>query len=168
MNRWPYLALLSAALAVGGCDDMGTQPKDKPFHRAGQQEKGPMQPPDGTVATPEPDTMPPPLTLALIERGRERFDIFCAPCHSRVGDGQGMIVQRGFPAPPSYHIERLRAAPPGYFYDVMTNGFGVMFSYAQRVPPADRWAIAAYIKALQASQDAALADVPPDKREALR
>lgn len=107
------------------------------------------------------------ITREVLERGQERYDIFCSPCHSRVGNGQGMIVQRGFKAPPSFHIDRLREAPPGYYYDVITNGFGVMYSYASRVPPEDRWAIIAYIKALQLSQNATLDDVPPDQRSKL-
>jgi mono/diheme cytochrome c family protein len=89
------------------------------------------------------------MTLPLIERGRERFNINCAPCHGFAGDGDGMIVSRGFPQPPSYHIDRLRSAPDGHFYDVISNGYGVMYSYADRVEPRDRWAITAYIRALQ-------------------
>ena len=92
--------------------------------------------------------------------GRERFDIYCAVCHGRTGEGNGMIVQRGFPSPPSYHIDRLRNAPPGYIYNVITNGYGVMYSYAGRIAPRDRWAIAAYIRALQLSQNAKQSDVP--------
>lgn len=110
------------------------------------------------------ENFPIEITREVLERGRERYDIFCAPCHSRLGNGQGMIVQRGFKAPPSFHIDRLREAPPGYYYDVITNGFGVMYSYASRVPPEDRWAIIAYIKALQLSQNATMDDVPPDQR----
>lgn len=106
--------------------------------------------------------MPYPITLALLKRGRERFDIYCAPCHSPVGDGDGMIARRGFPHPPSYHIERLRAAPDRHFYDVITHGHGIMYSYADRVTPEDRWAIVAYIRALQLSQYASLKDVPAD------
>ena len=111
-----------------------------------------------------------PVTVdeKLIRRGEQRFNIFCAPCHGRLGDGNGMIVQRGFPAPPSYHTDRLRQAPIQHFYDVITNGYGAMYSYAQRVPPADRWAIIAYIRALQASQDAKPADVPENERSALQ
>jgi mono/diheme cytochrome c family protein len=97
-------------------------------------------------------------------RGQERFNVFCSPCHGRTGMGNGMIVQRGFRQPPSYHEERLRTAPVGYFFDVMTNGFGAMQDYAAQVPPADRWAIAAYIRALQLSQHATVADVPADRR----
>jgi mono/diheme cytochrome c family protein len=87
-----------------------------------------------------------------LERGQLRFNVYCVPCHSRLGDGQGMIVQRGFPHPPDYAIRRLRKAPVGHFFDVMTNGYGVMYSYASRVPPNDRWAIAAYIRVLQAKR----------------
>ena len=92
----------------------------------------------------------------------------CTPCHSELGDGRGMIVQRGFPPPPSYHIERLRQAPVQHFYDVITNGYGAMYSFAERVQPADRWAIAAYIRALQRSQNASVADVPPDQKGVLQ
>jgi mono/diheme cytochrome c family protein len=97
---------------------------------------------------------PYPLTAALLARGQQRFQIYCAPCHGPAGDGDGYIVKRGFPAPPSYHIDRLRNAPDRYFVDVITNGYGLMYSYADRVAPADRWAIAAYIRALQLSQHA--------------
>ena len=97
----------------------------------------------------------------MIERGRERFNIHCAVCHGFSGAGDGMIVQRGFPTPPSFHSDRLRAAPAGHFFDVMTRGYGVMYPYASRVPPEDRWAIVAYVRAIQLSQNATLADVPP-------
>ncbi len=108
------------------------------------------------------------ITAAVLNRGRERFNIFCAPCHSRTGNGDGMVVRRGFRRPPSYHIERLRNAPVGHFFDVMTNGYGSMYSYADRVPVRDRWAIAAYIRALQLSQAATIEDVPADKRAELK
>jgi mono/diheme cytochrome c family protein len=107
------------------------------------------------------------VTLALLDRGQERFRIYCTPCHSELGDGNGMIVQRGFPPPPSYHIARLREAPVQHFYDVITHGHGAMYSFADRVQPADRWAIASYIRALQRSQNATVADVAPDQRAAL-
>lgn len=130
--------------------------------------------PDGTTARPLPAgvvaqgdveraklaTNPPPVIAALLARGRERFGIFCAPCHGLAGDGDGVIVAHGFPAPPSYHIDRLLAAPAQHFYDVATSGYGVMFSYADRLPPHDRWAIAAYIRALQLSRRAKVAEVP--------
>lgn len=111
--------------------------------------------------------LPVPLTRELLARGQDRFNIFCSPCHDRVGNGDGMIVQRGYRRPPSYHIDRLRDAPIGHFFDVITKGFGVMPDYAAQVPPADRWAIAAYVRALQLSQNAALPDVPPGAREQL-
>jgi len=110
---------------------------------------------------------PLPVTRELLERGRERFNIFCTPCHGALGYGDGIVVQRGFRAPPSYHIDRLRTAPPGHFFDVVTNGFGAMASYASRVPVRDRWAIIAYIRALQLSQQATLTDVPAAERPKL-
>lgn len=97
---------------------------------------------------------PLPVSMALLQRGQQRFDIYCAPCHGRSGTGDGMIVRRGFPAPPSYHTERLRHAPDSHFYQVISNGYGVMYPYADRIAPADRWAIVAYIRALQLSQHA--------------
>jgi mono/diheme cytochrome c family protein len=102
----------------------------------------------------------PAITPALLARGRERFEVFCAPCHGFGGAGDGMIVQRGFPHPPDYNAARLRSAPARHFYDVITNGYGVMYSYATRVPPPDRWAIAAYIRALQLSRGTEVASVP--------
>jgi hypothetical protein len=109
--------------------------------------------------------LPFPVTREVLLRGQERYNVFCAPCHDRVGDGRGMIVRRGYKQPSSYHIERLRNAPVGYFFNVMTEGFGVMPSYAPQVPVADRWAIAAYIRVLQYSRNARLADLPPADRQ---
>ena len=114
------------------------------------------------------EAFPQAVTRATLERGRERFDIYCAVCHGRSGEGNGIIVQRGFPAPPSYHTDRLRTAPVGHFYDVITNGYGVMYPYAARVEPPDRWAIAAYIRALQLAQNATLDDVPAAERANLQ
>jgi hypothetical protein len=113
------------------------------------------------------DAFPFPITRGVLERGRERYNIYCSPCHDYTGSGRGMIVQRGFPPPPSYHIERLVKAPAGHFFDVMTNGYGTMYNYAARVTPEDRWAITAYIRALQLSQQAKLEDVPAQEREHL-
>jgi len=113
-------------------------------------------------------TLPVPLTAELLARGRERFNIFCSPCHDRTGGGHGMVVRRGYQPPPSLHIDRLRDAPVGHFFDVITNGFGAMYSYADRVAPEDRWAIVAYIRALQLSQNAKIDDVPPDQRGQLK
>ncbi|MFY9555735.1 MAG: cytochrome c [Blastocatellia bacterium] len=110
---------------------------------------------------------PIPIAEADLDRGQERFNIYCAVCHGRLGDGSGMIVKRGFRRPPSFHDERLRSAPIGYFFDVETNGFGAMPDYASQIPPEDRWRIIAYIRALQLSQRATVADVPPDQREKL-
>jgi len=113
----------------------------------------------GKIGSEDANYMPFPVTAEVLERGQQRFNIYCSPCHGETGDGNGMIVQRGLKHPPSYHNDRLRKAPIGYFVDVMTNGFGVMLDYSQQVPPADRWAIAAYIRALQLSQGATRADV---------
>ena len=115
----------------------------------------------GKIGDTPGDFLPFPVTEQVLARGRERFNIYCSPCHSRLGDGNGIIPQRGFRHPPSYHIERLRKAPLGYFFDVMTNGFGAMPDYSAQIEPRDRWAIVAYIRALQLSQDATKADVPP-------
>ena len=107
--------------------------------------------------------LPMKLTSELMTRGRERYDVYCAVCHGATGAGNGMIVQRGYPPPPSYHIDRLRQAPIGHFYDVITSGYGVMYSYAARVTPGDRWAIAAYIRALQLSRNAKPTDLAPNE-----
>ena len=111
--------------------------------------------------------LPFPVTAELLERGQQRFNIFCAPCHDQVGNGTGIVVRRGFRRPISFHTDRLRESPPGYYFDVMTNGFGSMSSYAEQVPVKDRWAIVAYIRALQLSQHASLEDVPEKERKEL-
>jgi mono/diheme cytochrome c family protein len=111
---------------------------------------------------------PMPITAADLDRGQERFNIYCSVCHGRLGDGSGMIVKRGFRKPPSFHDDRLRNAPIGYFFDVATNGFGAMPDYASQIPPDDRWRIIAYIRALQLSQRASLADVPANERGNLK
>ena len=111
--------------------------------------------------------LPFPLTTEVMDRGQQRYNIYCAPCHARVGDGNGMIVQRGFKHPPSFHQERLRSAPVGYFYEIISNGLGAMPDYASQIKPADRWAITAYIRALQVSQNASEADVPPEYKDKL-
>lgn len=110
------------------------------------------------------NSFPMPVTVELMARGQERYNVFCSPCHGRTGQGNGMVVQRGFRAPPSFHDERLRNAPVGYYFDVETNGFGAMPDYSAQVPVADRWAIAAYIRALQFSQRATIDEVPPERR----
>jgi mono/diheme cytochrome c family protein len=110
---------------------------------------------------------PLPVTRALLTRGRERYEIFCAPCHSRLGDGEGMVVQRGLRHPPSFHLDRMKSASVGHYFDVITNGFGAMAGYASRIPAKDRWAIVAYVRALQLSRSASLNDVPVGERAGL-
>lgn len=157
------ILLLPAVL--GGCDNMIHQEKKNAY---ADSSVGPAKTPAGTVDYRSRKIAPPPVTLALLQRGQERFRINCTPCHSELGDGHGMIVQRGFPAPPSYHIARLRDAPVEHFYDVITNGYGAMYSFAYRVQPEDRWAIAAYIRVLQRSQNATAADLTPEQKTALQ
>ncbi len=156
--------LLALVLLLAGCDDMSHQAKKNAYADASV---GPAEQPSGTVRFEDHPAPPPPVTLVLLERGRDEFHAFCAPCHSELGDGHGMIVQRGFSPPPSYHIARLRDAPTRHFYDVITQGYGAMYSFAQRVPPTDRWAIAAYLRALQLSQNMRVADLTPEERKAL-
>jgi mono/diheme cytochrome c family protein len=157
--------LLMALGVLSGCDEMTVQPKQLDY----SPQVGPASVPVDMVefdrGTVEAPGHAPPVTMALLQRGQERYRIYCTPCHSELGDGHGMIVQRGFPAPPSFHIERLRSAPPQYLYDVITNGRGVMYSFADRVAPQDRWAIVAYIRALQRSQNATAAQLPASARE---
>ncbi len=173
-------------MLLTGCrQDMHDQPKYKPlaesgFFADGRSERPPVEDTVargqlhedellyfGRVDKAPAKVFPFPVTREVLERGKERFDIFCSPCHSRVGDGRGMVTQRGLRGPPSFHIARLREAPPGHFFDVVTNGFGAMSSYASRIPVTDRWAIIAYIRALQLSQRATVADVPPGQRQQL-
>jgi mono/diheme cytochrome c family protein len=113
------------------------------------------------------EDFPFPVTEEIVERGRERFNIFCSPCHGYTGEGDGMIVQRGFRRPPSFYDDRLRTAPAGHYFDVITNGFGVMYPYGYRVPARDRWAIIAYIRALQLSRQASINDLPEAERAKL-
>ena len=114
------------------------------------------------------DTFPIVVDEGVMQRGRERFNVFCSPCHGRTGKGDGMVVQRGMRAPSSFHVDRVRDMPPGYFFDVITNGFGAMQDYAAQITPSDRWAIVAYIRALQTSQNATIDDVPAEKRAELK
>lgn len=178
LRQFAPFGLLAVLLFVGCRQDMHDQPRFKPLAKSDfyADLRSARAPVEGTVARGQlhedtyfytgkvgsnpGDYMPFPVTPAVLARGRERFDIYCAPCHSRLGDGNGMIVQRGFRSPPSYHTDRLRKAPLGYFFDVMTNGFGAMPEYASQIPPADRWAIVSYIRALQLSQNATQANVP--------
>jgi len=124
------------------------------------------QPANSATGTPE-DLFPFPITEDVLKRGQQRYNIYCAPCHSQIGDGNGMIVQRGFRRPPSYHTERLRQAPASHYFDVITNGFGAMYSYAEQIPTNDRWAIIAYIRALQLSQNAPSSLLTPQEQQKL-
>jgi mono/diheme cytochrome c family protein len=142
----------SARQPVEGTVARGHLEEDTAFY----QGKGP----DGKPV----NDFPFPVTKEVIERGRQRFNIYCTPCHDRTGNGEGMIVRRGYRHPPSYHTDRLRQVPNGYIFDVITNGFGAMPDYAAQVEPRDRWAIVSYIRALQLSQNASLNDVPVDAR----
>lgn len=188
-----HLARCAAALpavlllaALGGCrQEMYDQARYKPLGESNfYSDKRASRPvPEGTVARGwlREDqrlyqgkegqqlvaVLPMPLTRELLARGRERFNIYCSPCHDRTGEGRGMVVRRGYLPPPSLHIDRLREAPVGHFFDVMTNGLGAMPDYASQIPVSDRWAISAYVKALQLSRNAPISDVPPDKRAGL-
>lgn len=162
--------------AAGGCgQNMETQPKyyeyePAPLFHDGRVLQAPVA---GTVARGDLERAAqaaekPPLSAELLARGQREFDVFCSPCHGRLGDGSGMIVQRGMPRPHSFHEDRLRQAPDQHFFDAITAGYGAMYSYAARVQPRDRWAIVAYVRALQLSQHANLDDVPAGERERLR
>lgn len=182
------LAVALAAASLAGCrQDMHDQPKYEAYERsrffADSSSARPL--PAGTVARgqlreDEPyftgytrddrlvRTMPIEVTRGTLERGRETFDAFCAPCHDRAGTGRGMIVRRGFKQPPTYHQDRLRSEADGYLFDVITNGFGQMPSYAGLIPVEERWAVVAYVRALQLSQHARLAELPPEDAERAR
>jgi mono/diheme cytochrome c family protein len=194
MNPHWTLAALCLPWLLAGCErarqDMYDQPKYKPYAASTLFEDGASArpPPEGAVPHARgefagsssgrvgPDAVvrdqqaeaaqanPYPVTLPLLRRGQERYTIYCLPCHSALGDGDGRVVRRGFPAPPSYHSDRLRAAPDRHLYEVITHGYGVMYPYADRVEPADRWAIVAFIRALQLSQHADVARLPPALR----
>lgn len=184
MLRLKHLMPLAGLLATAGCrQDMHDQPRYKPFAATDFFGDGRSARPavEGTVARghlridktrytgktengKDVDEFPFQITRADLDRGQQRFNIYCSPCHSRIGDGNGMVVRRGFRQAASYHTEKLIKAPAGHFFDVMTNGFGAMPSYASRVEPDDRWRIAAYIRVLQLSENARVEDVPPDQR----
>jgi Cytochrome c. len=160
------VAFSAGATAGTSSGRLGVLPppaRDLPTYPIGDRGAVRADLPPGSVS-PAIAKNPLPITRETLLRGRERFDIYCSPCHSVAGDGDGMVVRRGFPAPPSYHTDRLRDAPDAHFYSVITNGYGMMYSYADRVAPDDRWAIVAYIRALQLSQHAHIGDVPPDHR----
>ena len=176
-------ALAAAVVAAAGCrQDMHDQPKYIPLRESaffgddrsarpiieGTVARGHLREDTlfytGKVAGKDAEAFPIPITAPVLARGRERFDIYCAPCHGRTGGGDGMVVRRGFRRPPTFHQDRLRDAPVGHFFDVITNGFGAMPDYAEQVRSEDRWAIIAYVRALQLSEHATTADVPPDHR----
>src|SRR5579871_46637 len=188
-SNWRLWALaMGSALLLGGCRlDMHVQPRYNPydpssFFADGRSERPPVTGtvarnevvggPDEVIVTgmlggKEIDAFPFPVTRAVLERGRERYNVFCTPCHGWTGDGDGMIVQRGFQRPPSYHIDRLRQAPVGHYFSVITNGFGAMYPYGYRILPRDRWAIIAYIRALQLARQGTINDVPAADRAKL-
>jgi hypothetical protein len=185
-NHSRRLLVLIAAVLLGGCrQDMHDQPKFIPLRQSGFYADGRSARPivEGTVARgqlndddllhtgkvdgQDATEFPFPVTAEAMARGRERYDIFCSPCHDRTGSGQGMVVTRGYRQPPSFHIDRLRQAPVGHFFDVITNGFGAMPDYRAQASVQDRWAIVAYIRALQASGNSTLDAVPPAERNRL-
>jgi mono/diheme cytochrome c family protein len=179
-----HFAIVALGLVLGGCrQDMHDAPRYEPleasaFFADGQSARQPVANTISRVPLADGDELlytgkvngtianvfPMPVTAELLVRGQERYNIYCAPCHGRTGKGDGMIVQRGMRQPPSFLEERLRNAPAGYFFDVMTHGFGAMQDYAAQIRVEDRWAIVAYERALQFSQYATVTDVPADRR----
>jgi mono/diheme cytochrome c family protein len=184
-TRLSAVALLLSLAGLGCRQDMHDQPKYKPFRQSAFFSDGQAMRPfvPGTVArgTLREDEayfagksgddfvteIPVAVTAELLERGQSEYEVFCSPCHGRTGMGDGMIVQRGFKRPSSYHVDRLRQMPIGYYFDVVTGGYGAMSDYASQVPVEDRWAIAAYIRALQLSQYAPAELVPAERRDEL-
>jgi hypothetical protein len=179
------LLILSSTIALAGCDytlrqDMANQPRQNTLSPSslfadGRSERQLLDNtvPRGSVeedalfVPKDSNAFPLPVTQQLLERGQERYNIFCTPCHGIQGDGLGMVAMRGMKHPPSYHQDRLRQEPNGYIYDVITNGFGAMYGYSAQIPPRDRWAIIAYVRALQLSRNAHVADLPASVREKL-
>lgn len=183
-KRIVVAALSCAGFALASCgpllQDMANQPKAKPLAPSDFFADGRSARPiventvargslatDALTVSKDSNEFPVPVTPELLARGEDRYKIFCTPCHGLQGDGNGMAAVRGMKHPPSYHQERLRQAPNGYFYDVMTNGFGQMLNYSAQIPPKDRWAIVAYIRALQLSRNAKAADLPQELRKQL-
>ena len=177
------ILLAACGIALGGCNeellrqDMANQPKYRPqapsdFFADGRSGRPLIENTvargsianDELVVPKDSNAFPLPVNQALLERGEARYKIYCTPCHGLQGDGNGMIVERGMKRPPSYHIDRMRQSPNGYFYDVITNGFGSMYSYSAQIPPKDRWAIIAYIRALQLSRNAKAGELPESIR----
>jgi mono/diheme cytochrome c family protein len=184
-SRASFAALLFAfGMGLAGCgslrQDMANQPRDNPLSPSSFFPDGRSARPiventvmrgslasDALMVPKDSNAFPLPLTRELLERGQERYAIFCQPCHGIEGDGQGMVAMRGMKHPPSFHQERLRAEPNGYIYDVVTNGFGAMYGYSSQIPPLDRWAILAYVRALQLSRNAPVGELPAGLREKL-
>ena len=184
-SRFPLFAgTVALVFFIAGCQylrqDMATQPKNKPLSPSDFFEDGRSERPlientvaHGSLANDElfvpkdSNAFPLPVNQQLLERGEDRYKIFCTPCHGLQGDGNGMVAVRGMKHPPSYHQDRLRQVPNGYMYDVVINGFGAMYGYSAQIPPRDRWAIIAYVRALQLSRNAKAADLPAELREKL-
>lgn len=178
--RLPVRLLITMAalgFAAGCQQQMAVQPRYQPLSSSDYFADGQSarQPVDGTLAQGRAEldylyvdknatAFPLPLTADLIARGQQRYNIFCSPCHGLTGDGNGFITTRGFRRPPTFHSDRLRSAPLGHFFDVITNGFGAMYDYSAQIPPRDRWAIIAYVRALQLSQNVPAAQLTPDQR----
>jgi len=182
-----FVSFVSAALVLSGCrQDMHDQPKYIPLREStffidarsarplleGTIARGHLHDDEllygGKVNGRDATMFPFRVDAAVMARGRERFDIYCSPCHGRTGQGDGMVVRRGYRRPPSMHQDRLRDAPVGHLFDVMTNGFGAMPDYAAQIKAEDRWAIAAYVRALQLSEHATVADVPVSERDKIQ
>jgi len=180
-KKFAAAAFVACLLVASGCrQDMGDQPKYRPqapsdFFADGRSGRPLIEhtvargsiADDDLVIPKDSNAFPLPVTQELLDRGQDRYKIFCTPCHGAQGDGHGMIAVRGMKIPPSFHLDRLRQSPVGYYFDVVTNGFGAMYSYSVQIPPRDRWAIIAYIRALQLSRNAKAADLPADLRQQL-
>jgi len=187
MKNKPSLFAIAAlcGLVFAGCEntlrqDMANQPRQNPlspseFFADGRSERpalentvvrGSVQD-DSLIVPKDSNAFPLPVTAELLERGQQRYGIFCTPCHGIQGDGMGMVAMRGMKHPPTYHQERLRNVPNGYLYDVVANGFGAMYGYSAQIPPRDRWAIVAYLRALQLSRNAPVGQLPAELREKL-
>jgi len=176
-----FASLVAGTIFLAGCSlkqDMAYQPKNRPlspsdFFTDGRSERPLVENTvarnalenDQFVVAKDSNDFPLPLDQQLLERGEERYKVFCSPCHGLQGDGNGMVAVRGMKHPPTYHQDRLRQVPNGYVYDVISNGFGAMLGYSAQIPPRDRWAVIAYLRALQLSRNAKVAELPADVRE---
>ena len=180
-RRFATACVAVSFILFAGCSlkqDMAQQPKNRPLSPSDFFTDGRSARPlventvargslldDALIVPKDSNAFPVPLNLELLERGENRYKVFCSPCHGSQGDGNGMVAIRGMKHPPSYHQDRLRQVPNGYIYEVITNGFGAMLGYSAQVPPRDRWAIIAYVRALQLSRNAKISELPPDVRE---